>query len=137
MHEYFVARNLIRILNLDTDPLTINNPVPQVAPGFDWAAQSPQDLDGDRLCRFFLLQNMAPHLVPSLELLPHASQIWRALKEVSSHVVTLVCSWIRVMLDVSCRVGGDSCRYYYVGMETLLGSGPTHNHYLLVSRQDS
>jgi len=98
MREFFVTRNLMRILQLDLDPLTINDAVPQVVPGFNWAALPPPDLDGDRMCRYFLLQNVASHLMPSLEPLPHAAQIWRALTEVSKTLsVLLECVvWMRV-----------------------------------------
>ena len=99
MREFFNTRNLMRILQLDLDPLTINDAVPQVVAGFNWAALPPQDLEGDRMCRYFLLQNVASHLVPSLEPLLHAAQIWRALTEVSETLIVLLkcVVWMRVM----------------------------------------
>jgi hypothetical protein len=125
---YLSTRNLMRIIHIDCDPNTLNDPIPQVAAGFNWANVAPLDLEGDRVCRFLLLQNMAPYLVPSMSPLAHSSEIWRALLEVSQMSFWCVV-WVRVML-----VGSLWGRRYFQHLLHSLAWGLTykvHTHTVL------
>lgn len=79
--ETLKVRNLTRIINLDLD---VNA---QVVPGFDWNALNQVDREGDMLVRYILLKNVNPDISMVLEHLEHASEIYRALKEVECLIV--------------------------------------------------
>jgi len=88
MKDYLVAKNLLRMVQLDLDPA---EPVERavIVPNFNWELLPASDQDGDRLARHIILSNLDLDIKLTVENLQHASQVWRALEEV--FVLLYVC----------------------------------------------
>lgn len=89
--EFLIARRLVRYVLLDVDPAfwDLDHPLPW--PIMNWHLLDETDATGDGLVRHLLLDNVDRDVRLTVEHLEHASEIWRALLEVTCCYLCVLC----------------------------------------------